>query len=247
MCPFGTRPYNSECQSLALSMHNLGIHVLLDLRIDWDLTTLPATFTTVPFSEGEMIFKKVYRTLGLLACTFCHVSLSLNNKAYSSQPETDFIMFLTLSTNPDCQLGYVHEKLTNAIKKKLSIPFAGRGLLVLTMRHDKRPYNKIFNNSTMIFYHSAPVVCNAGPVRFSEEFCPGIRLIYSDVASRLNRKARDSLISLFDSVPYRNENSTLFICLANYFRLMFEANNAIRPHSICLPILLAFIMVLCGD
>ena len=93
---------NGQCKTLTVNINNLGINIIVKLRIDWDLTKLPDINQSSTFSvtDGEDIAKSVTKALKVKACTVCELRMKVIDST-SRQPLPDLDYWLTVSTNAD--------------------------------------------------------------------------------------------------------------------------------------------------
>ena len=224
-------------------MNNLGVYILLDLRIDWKQTSLPNRDQIDSFSmaDGEAISKSVFKALNAKPCTVCGMQLWANNKTTSSQPQSDFTSWLSLSTNADCQYEWLHQNIDKAIGKVIKVILKDRGPIFLSLQYEKRSASSLFQEARDYLYFKRSVFCRALVIP-TVKYCPAIRLMYSEVQSLQNRRTKHMLAPLFDGV-HANDTTTAFVCLAEYFKIMAQTNTAVRLQTFWLALLLALLQI----
>ena len=213
---------------------------MLKLRIDWNLTKLPDLNQTGPFSEtdGEDIAKPVSQALKVKACTVCQLQMKVIDST-SRHPLPDLDYWLTVSTNTDCQYEWLHENIDNAIQRVIKVSL-NRGPIFFRLQYEHRVLSELpgahdflyFRRWTFCMFSVIPKV----------KFCPGIRLLNSEVESLKNQRAKRLLAPFFDAV-HANDTDTAFICLADYFRIMEQTNTAQRIKVVWLALVLILLQI----
>ena len=74
------------------------------------------------------------------------------------------------------------------------------------------------------------------------KFCPGIRLLNSEMDSLKYQRAKRLLVPFFDA-GNANDTDTAFICLADYFRIMEQTNTAQRMQAVWLVLVLILLQI----
>ena len=214
-------------------MNNVGVNIELNLIIDWGLTKLPDMNQT-DFSEtdGEDIARVVSTALKVKACNFCLLLLKPTDRildTISQGPLPDLDFWLTVSTNDNCQYKWLHENIDKATKRVIKVSLK-RGPIFLRLQYDPRP-TKAIAQAYDYLYTLSMGFCGWSVVP-KVKFCPGIRLLKSEIESFKNQKVKDLLDPL--SGTDANATATVFICVEDYFKIMKQANTAEMVHVVWL-------------
>ena len=245
VCPFGSRPSAGQCKPLTVTMNNLGVYIILNLRIDWERTKLPdrGKIDTFSMADGEDIAKAIFKALNVKACTVCSMYLKVSNTTISphSLPDLDFVLIVT--TNVDCQYDRLHQNIDKAIGRAIKITLKDHGPIFVQLQYEKRPLSMLMQAVYEYLYIKRWVFCMTSVVP-KVKFCPGIRLMYSEVQSLQNLRVKRMLVQLFDGLN-ANNTTTSFVCLADYFKIMAQANTAVHVglQTFWLALLLALLQI----
>ena len=219
-------------------MNNVGVCIELNLIIDWSITKLRDINQTDIFSEtdGEDIVRIVATVLKVKACNLCLLQLKMTDRnpdSISKRPLPDLDFRLTVSTNNNCQYMWLHENIDRATQRVIKVPLQ-RGPIFLRLQYDPRPIEAIAQAYDYLYADNLRF-CGWSVVP-KVKFCPGIRLLKSEIESSENQKVKNLLDPLSDAGA--NATATVFICVEDYFKIMKQINTAERVHVVLLVLVL---------
>ena len=146
-----------------------------------------------------------------------------------------------ISTNADCQYDWLHQNIDKAIGKVVKVILNDRGLIFVSLQNNKHSLSSLYQVAKNYLNIKESTFCWALVVP-TVEYCPGIRLMYSEVQSLQNQRTKRMLAPLFGDVP-ANDTTAAFICLTEYLKIMAQTNTAVGLQTFWLVLLLALLHI----
>ena len=135
------------------------------------------TFTS---KNDENISKSVFKARNAKACNVCSVFSRVTGQTVPAQPQS-------VSTDVDCQYDWFYQNIDNVIGRVVKAALKERGPIFVQLRYEKRFWLSM-SQHTNYLYTKRSTFCRASVI-LTEECCPGIRMMYSEVRSLQNQRA----------------------------------------------------------